>query len=58
MRLFALLDQLADDRDAGGPQQLVQLAEVLGGWLGGDADRALACATLTRGLLARGAAGP
>ena len=28
MRLVAVLDQLADDRDAGGAQQLLELGEV------------------------------
>ncbi len=43
MRVLALLDQLADDRDAGRAQQLAQLVELLGGVLArGDAQRALA----------------
>jgi hypothetical protein len=58
VRLLALLGQLADHSNAGGPQQLAQLGEVLGGRLGGDADRALARATLTRGVLAGAAARP
>ena len=41
MRLVALLDQLADDGDAGGAQQLLELGEIVALGQRGDAERAL-----------------
>jgi hypothetical protein len=49
MRVLALLDQLADDRDAGRSQQLAELAEVLRRGLRCDAQSALPRASLARG---------
>ena len=48
MRLLAALDDLADDRHAGGAQQLAQLGEVVALRQRRDAERALARAL--RGL--------
>ena len=41
MRRLAVLDDLADDRDAGGAQQLAQLGEIVALGQRGDAERAL-----------------
>src|SRR3954451_15547222 len=41
MRLLAVLDELADDRDAGGAQQLTELGEVVALGHRADAERAL-----------------